>query len=409
MTFASLPKSFQFDLSILDSLTVDSLIDDLTQYHLEEYRPEKYKLESAIALPIDHLLRSLQISNTCESNTCESNTCAIAYPPYDSQQSSPEELERLNLLPLDLQQRYFRGQLHQFLYRVCYLGQFCGLEDFQATEDSQTIIAPVLIEDGGIEPQSRREGLTQIEPATLKNDTDGDINREFYNQLQQHNHGTGYFDPGWQMIGIDDAERTMVQKQGLTLHVESHQMQQAPQVSVSTQASVSIWTPAHRLESGFYLAIGNAGWLYPTLQTADQDILLITFNITCTGAIALLDFLTDALNAIALPFTFKLPYDPDDYQRYEAAQLWINREDGDRVCVLLQDWYQHYPNEFRDGIPLFMYPLAKGVAVGICPQSEAFGHYYIERLTKSLIIAHAMGDESIENRWRRLIESIDSL
>jgi hypothetical protein len=381
MTSASLPKSFQFDSLMFDALTVDSLIDDLTQYYLEQDHLEQDYLKSAIAPPIDQVLRSLQISDDY----------AIIYPPYDVQQFSIEELERFRILPLDLQQRYFRGQLHQFLYRVCYLGR------------SSDPVEQLLCDCSTSIPRQSYQSNTQVEQVTFKNDTDGNINREFYNQLQQHNHGTGYFDPGWQIIGVDDAERTMVQKQGLTLHVESHQMQHI------SQASVSIWTPAHRLESGFYLAIGNAGWLHPTLKTTDQAMLLFTFNLTCTGAIALLDFLTDALNAIALPFTFKLPYDPDDYQRYEAAQLWINREDGDRVCVLLQDWYQHYPNEFRDGIPLFMYPLAKGVAVGICPQSEAFGHYYIERLTKSLIIAHAMGDESVENRWRRLIESIDSI
>jgi HopA1 effector protein family len=43
------------------------------------------------------------------------------------------------------------------------------------------------------------------------------------------------------------------------------------------------------------------------------------------GAIALMKTITQQLNAIAIPFTFQVLYNPSDYDRYDSTILKLDR------------------------------------------------------------------------------------
>jgi hypothetical protein len=185
----------------------------------------------------------------------------------------------------------------------------------------------------------------------LANNTVLGVDPEFYNRLHTSNKGEGYFDGGWQVIKQESDGTLAVSKGGLTLHIEPERHLESAQRSATVGDVVAIRMPRNLVQNGFYIAVSNVGVgdnLNPNSQTVR-----IYFNLTPKGAIAVMESLTEQLNKINIPFTFKVLYNPADYKRYDSGVLYFDKSNYERIRSVLETVYANNQTNFKADVPLF--------------------------------------------------------
>jgi hypothetical protein len=287
----------------------------------------------------------------------------VSHVRYGKAELEPERVERFQSLPPVLQQRYLNLQVRNFIHGIYFTG----------TTRPETEVLP--------------------EPSAAVNNMAWGLNLDFYTQLHESNSGQGFFDRGWCVIGAIDG-LLAVKKQDLTLHVEPDRHLQ-PDQSPSVGEIIAVKMPRNRLKSGCYLAIGDAG-----LHDDSQQINLY-FNLRSTGAAPVMGSLTSRLNALHVPFTFQVPSDPEDYDRYESGVLHCAKSDYGRVRSVLTEMYAEHSGHFRPETPLFTKAIAPGLAVAEEPRQkfsdlEDFGLHRCQILTHGLLQVYEQDEDAAE-------------
>lgn len=333
-------------------------------------------LDSLHQLVDERLRTSLQ--DIVNNIHIESNFC-IRHPHYKPLQLPTEAVERFERLPNSLQMKYLNLQLQNFLYGIYYNG---FLQTALApTEDSKT-------------PQHR------------ENNTFLGVDLAFYERLHDSNNGEGYFDPGWLVVRHDDND-FVVTKGGLNLWVSDRHLQ--PEAVPSIGEEIAIRLPRNRVQNGFYMAVGNAG-----SPSDDEQLTRIYFNFGPEGAVAVMETLTRRLNEIALPFLFKVLYDPAYYKRYDAGVLYFAKSHYAAIRRILQQVYAENQAHFRAQVPLFTKFLAPGLAIAEEPdlkfaEQESFGMNRCQLVASGLLEAKEDNDESPERRMKAILQQFSSL
>jgi len=213
----------------------------------------------------------------------------IRHPNYLSLALPDAAVERFQRLSKDLQNQYLQLKLSNVLHKLYFVG-------------SQTV-----------------DDATEVPVEVVKNAGTMEQNWDFYRSLHTSNCGTGYFDPGWSILTEATDGGLMVQKQGLTLHIQRNRHLQAIEQSSCVGDTVSIRMPANLCEYGCYIAVGNAGLVNGSYPANNAGMLSVYFHLSPAGAVAVMATLTQCLNELGIPFTFKVRYDPEDFQRYSTA------------------------------------------------------------------------------------------
>ncbi|WP_088888836.1 T3SS effector HopA1 family protein [Leptolyngbya ohadii] len=245
--------------------------------------------------------------------------------------------DRLQRLPANLHQQYLRIQLRDLIYDLYFSGEL------------------------GIAARQEDFGVKAIE-----NNTAGGLNLRFFEQIQSSNHGTGYWDDGWQ-VQQEENGRYAVQKAGLTILVEPQHFREenrSPQIS----DMVEILLPSYRMDGDFYVAIGNAG-----LPPEDHPTLEICFHVSPIGVLALMRHLTAHLNQQQIPFRLKAITDPAEDGRYDAAVLNLECRHYPQLRQILQTVYSENRSHFYPAVPLMTKPIAPGIGLAEEPEGETFG------------------------------------
>ncbi|MGB8702801.1 MAG: T3SS effector HopA1 family protein, partial [Thermosynechococcaceae cyanobacterium] len=256
----------------------------------------------------------------------------IEHPQRGSSALSTEIFNALQQLPIPDQDHYLRWRLGRFLYNT-----------YDGNPDPTQVEADERSERGSMSDhpvQNRAEGK----------------HSPFYINLNENNQGQGYFDPGWQVIDqLPNDNLIVVYKNNLKLHVSPERHLAPAQKDAMTGEVVSIRLPRNRLESKCYVAISNAG--PPENDEAEGTSLAnIYFNIGAEGAIALMGDLTTALNPLQVPFTFKVPYDADEYAGTSSGTLMFKNTHYEAIRPLLTEIYHNRRSHFRPEVPLMTKP-----------------------------------------------------
>jgi hypothetical protein len=310
----------------------------------------------------------------------EPNFC-IYHPNYQPFALPPKVADRFQQNSADLQYKYLNLLLRNFLYGVYYNG---ALQSSLAIDPSNTNY-PV--------------------PHNLATNAVVDIDWGFYEQLQASNHGRGYFDPSWQVLRKEPDGSMAVTKNGLTLYIEPDCHLKSRKKSAKVGESVAIWMPNNRLQNGYYLAVSDVG----QEQRGNPDVELGTgrvyFNFNAAGAIALMDSLTQQLNAANIPFTFQVLYNPSAYERYDSGLLYFESHDYPAIHKILQVIYQEHQAYFQPEIPLFTKYLAPGLGLAEEPTQkfaaqESFGMNRCQIVANALLEAWQKGKNAVEERMK---------
>ena len=312
----------------------------------------------------------------------EPNFC-IRHPNYKPWELLPEIVERLQLLPTQLQRRCWSLHLRNFLYYTYY--------------------------NGAIEPNltGNEDTDDQVLHQNLENNSFYGVDPLFYDQLHESNNGTGYFDPGWRVLRQVGDGTLAVNKDGLTLHVERHRHLQLEAQSTSVDDTVAIRLPKNEVQNGYYVAISNVG----RNNSIDSQV-RIYFNLLAEGAVTIMASLTQELNDIYLPFSFKLLYNPSEYKRCDSGVLCFDKKDYADVRTVIEQIYFQCQSYFQPLVPLFTKLIAPGLALAEEPKhlpgKEGFGLNRCQMLADGLLDAWER-DDNINNRLNSISQRFCSL
>lgn len=342
----------------------------------------------------DRVLNSLK--DIAHKVQIESNFC-IRHPDYQPLELPSDVVARFQQLPLQLQTKYQALQLRSFLYGIYYNG---SLRKALALTADSADLAP---------------------EQNLENNRFQGVDLKFYEQLHNSNQGSGYFDPGWKVIRQEEDGTLAVLKDNLTLHIERERHLPLEQQSAGVGDLVAIQLPRNRVQSGFYMAVSNVNSRVseaPLKEACNNPnngkYVRIYFNLTPEGAIAMMDAITTRFNDLAIPFKFKALYNPSDYDRFDSAVLYSDKQDYEAIRPLLQEIYLEHRSHFKSDVPLFTKFLAPGLALAEEPDrkfgtKESFGTHRCQLIANGLLEAREKGDESLESRMMAIEQNFTRL
>jgi hypothetical protein len=313
---------------------------------------------------------------------------SIRHPDYKPMKLPEQAAKLFEKLPQQLQDKYISSQLQSFLYGIYYNG---FLRD---------ALAPGKNEDD--------RALLQ----NLENNTVLGVDLDFYDRLHQSNQGQGYFSSGWQVLREESDGSVAVIKSGLTLHINRERHLQPESREAGVGDIVAIRLPKNCVQNGFYMAIGDAG--SESANVSNNTLVRIYFHLDPDGAVAVMASLTEKLNQLSVPFSFKALYNPSDYKRYDSAVLYFENNYYETVKPLLRDIYQQHQSHFKPEIPLFTKSLAPGLGLAEEPNDkfktkESFGTHRCQIVADSLLETWQKGDNSPEARMKTILDNFSRL
>ncbi|NEO66883.1 MAG: hypothetical protein F6J98_43590, partial [Moorea sp. SIO4G2] len=159
-----------------------------------------------------------------------------------------------------------------------------------------------------------------------------EIDWEFYEQLDKNNTGKGSFYPGFRVLRQETDGSLAVEHLGVTVNIQRDRHLQLADQSVAVGDLVAIWMPPSQLKPGFYTAVGDAFIDFDFSTPA----VVVYFNFTYEGAIAAMQGLTSRLNAIKIPFSLMVLYNPSNYGFYRSGMLRFERKNYQLVRQVLR-------------------------------------------------------------------------
>jgi HopA1 effector protein family len=323
----------------------------------------------------------------------------IVHPRYRTLEFPPSLKAQIQTLSSDLQTKYLAWQLRSFLYGVYYNGSW-RLE-----------LEPILLQRGYANDTVDRSNIIG---ADWENNTFLGMDAQFFDRLKTANHGVGFYDPDWQIIGEEDDGILKIKKNELSLYIDRNSYLQPTQIDAPVGSIVSVKMPHNLIQNGFYIAVSNFGSFNNSLAPIDSQIIRFYFNITADGAIALMEALTVALNLAEVPFNFKVLYNPTDYNRYDPGVLYIQRSYYSIVHRILEKIYPQHQAHFKSPIPLFTKQIAPGLAIAEEPdrkfgEAESFGLNRCQIVANALIQATKEGNPTPESKLAAIFRGFDKM
>ncbi len=302
----------------------------------------------------------------------------ITYLNYQPMELAVELANSLQQLPSEIQNKYLNLQLRTFIYEIYYDGSL------------KSAIAENLDTDAGI----------------LQNNQTRGIERNYYTVLESNNCGKGFYEPGWEVVGIED-EDLLVRKDDLTLHVKRDQIEPS-QRKAKTNDIVAVLMPKNRLQHGYYIAVGDAGFVNMCGNSDKKIAVDIYFHFTPQGVLSVMQSLTQQLNAMGVSFTFKVVYDPSECEnRNNSGILTIQSDDYCQIYPILQQIYNEQAAHFYPNTPLFTKYLAPGLSLAEVPKqkfipNETFGMNRCRIVANGLLAAHQSGNSTLQTRMSHI-------
>ena len=280
----------------------------------------------------------------------------ISHPAYEPLNlASPGEgnsgcldPSRYNALPDELRHAYLLGEIKNCIHDIYFSGE------------------------------QEREWATSVPSQQFVNNTIAGLEIDFLGVLQGSNHGTGFLDPDWVIVAVDGG-RIQIEKNGLFLWVIPD-VDLAPLADPSLGSLASLRMP-HALFAGeYYVAISNVGE-----PLVDKPRVSIYFNVSAEGAPILMDFLSQALNALECRFVFKVLNNSLLFGRYDSAIMEIEVDSYPLLCKVLEVNFDRVCSHLSPPVPLFSYPLAPGIGLVESPEDGIdFG------LSRCGLVAHGL-------------------
>ncbi|AFZ24513.1 hypothetical protein Cylst_2283 [Cylindrospermum stagnale PCC 7417] len=306
---------------------------------------------------------------------------SIHHPEYKPLVLPTEVITYFQKMPSQMQQNYLSLRLRSFLYGIYY--------------------------NGSMRSSLALDGEENALPLNLENNTFLGVDLGFYERLHESNMGKGYFDPGWSVLTEKSDGVLAVTKGGLRLYIERNKHLQPIEQAAVVGDLVAIKLPKNRVQNGFYVAVGNVGFSTDYPAITQLTTVRIYFNLTPEGAVSVMGSLTQRLNDLVIPFSFKVLYNPHDYGRHDSGVLYFDKRNYEAIREVLQVVYRENKWHFQPEIPLFTMQLAPGLGLAEEPdqkfvEQESFGMNRCQIVANGLLEAWYHRDESTEGQMQAI-------
>jgi hypothetical protein len=340
---------------------------------LDSLQPQFSELPQRLQTSLTDIVNQIQIKSHY----------SIQHPDFPAIELPESIVSRFSQLPLQVQNRHLSLQLRSFIYSA-YYNVAWNPESNSAHADKNGKISE-----------------------NLENNSLFGVDIEFYDRLHSRNKSQGYWSHSWQVIREETDGTLAVHKNGLTLHVDPKLHLLPTKRDISPGKFVSIKMPKNVVQNGFYMAIANAG------SQNGYQITRIYFNLTPEGAAEVMEHLTEELNNLEIPFSFKALYNPSEYRRFDSAVLYFSKGNYEEIHPVLKKIYGEHQNLFNEEVPLFTKLLAPGLACAEEPdhkfsEQESFGTHRCQMIANGLISAWEQGDHSPEGRMTSIFQEFAS-
>jgi hypothetical protein len=221
--------------------------------------------------------------------------------------------------------------------------------------------------------------------------------RRFLEALSEANHGSGTFEPGWEMVAVDEDGRVGARKDGLTLWVEPPEfLPFEGAYRPGARGRLRIGKELRELVPGFYMAIGDAPEAEPAERRA---VVRVYWHIAAEAAAPLMAALTAGLNAIGVPFRFKTVAYPRGYGRADSAVLYLARPEVARAWPIVLETYERVAPHVAVAVPRLTRAAAPGLGLADDPTNgESFGQHRCRIIAEALWTAFQEGRSSAGDR-----------
>lgn len=206
--------------------------------------------------------------------------------------------------------------------------------------------------------------------------------RRFMDRLSKANSGTGAWQGGWLVQGFEPDGKVVVERHQVRFWCDSGACRAVNGLlQPGSEAAVRIPKEYREMVPGFYLALGEQGFVRDTTPTVRMY-----WNISPRGAEHLMSGLTRTLNREEIPFQLKILAEPLRFDRCDTAVLYFPREAiapivkaAGRVHAAVRPW-------LRTRISHLVKPLVPGVGMAEDPgDGTSFGEHRTRLLARLLL------------------------
>ena len=222
-------------------------------------------------------------------------------------------------------------------------------------------------------------------------------------ELSAANAGQPRWDSGWQIARMEASGQVIAQKSGKTRSLWPGEFLtlDGPGVPPRPGSHISVYFPheSRTMQPGFYFAFSEA-----ESDPADEERLTrFYWNLREAGAVALTKWVTQTLNRFQVPFRFKCLTITGQFERLDAAVLYVSKRFFRISAELVADGRDKLKGFLRPETPLFTRELAPGLAFAEDPgNGESFGMNRCRILAEAMWSAASKGLHREEERMAEI-------
>jgi hypothetical protein len=216
--------------------------------------------------------------------------------------------------------------------------------------------------------------------------------------LSKANAGNDHFDEGWVVEKNEDGDALIACKGNYRMQLKPGEFLnvRSGNTDHDNRREVRIYRPKEycSINDIFYFAFGSA------IADSNEDFMVrFYFNATFEGNLKIMQLITSFLNEFHVPFIFKCLIHPFYYGRSDTAVLYVNKQNANFTFDFLRSIREEIKNCLRDALPLFVYPVSKGIGFAEQPaaESESFGSHWAKIIAAGIMKAYESNLE--KEKW----------
>jgi hypothetical protein len=207
--------------------------------------------------------------------------------------------------------------------------------------------------------------------------------------LSKANTGNECFDEGWVVEKNEEGDTLIATKGNGRIQLKPGEFLNtlSADSNRTSQREVRIYRPKEQGSHTdiFYFAFGKA-----IADNNEDFIVRFYFNATFEGNLKLMHLITVFFNEFNVPFIFKCLIHPFYYGRSDTSVLYVNKQYANFTFDWLESIHDDIKESLRDSLPLFIYPVNKGIGFAEQPsaESESFGSHWAKIIAAGIMKAY---------------------
>jgi HopA1 effector protein family len=222
--------------------------------------------------------------------------------------------------------------------------------------------------------------------------------------LSAANNTQDHWETGWQITEMLPTGQIKAAKNGRSKWVWAGEFVSADITGLAPRVgtNVNIFFPKEStvMQPGFFFAYSQTFIDF----TDDTNIIRFYWHIEEKGAPDLVGAISKNLNRFLVPYRFKVLNNLHDFNRSDAAVLFLNKKYYRIVMELMPEIYRAVKGHLKPEIPLFSKRIAPGIGFAEDPgNGDSFGMSRCRMLAEGLWSAYTQGKQTVDEKYAEVV------